>query len=348
VAKVENSPATEPEEKESADSPASDRLRQDGILTAPHGSDRLPELEMVSRSMGRGLRPPIVQGYDYLYQLKTGERPFVSPEVNPLLASSPVPLACDKESYALARHAVAAGHLPAADEVRIEDFLAAVEGLYPATRDPIALHLAAGRAPFGERELQLLGVGLRAGGTAGADPATGAPLPVARGVKVQVAFNPQVVGAYRLVGHATATLTGPVASATEVDLTSGNEAGGLFELWLKPAGADPVATVTLSWKDPKNGAQRRVVSKVGRGQFAASFAESAAPLQAMALEAEAARALRLHATPGRGLARVVDLANQVQPQLRELPSFGQFVQFVTQAEKVRANPGVGARRATAE
>ena len=75
----------------------------DGILTAPRGSDRLPPLETVNRTLNRGLAPPLVPGYDLLYQLKTGERPFVSPESDPALASSPVPLIRDTSSYLLAR-----------------------------------------------------------------------------------------------------------------------------------------------------------------------------------------------------------------------------------------------------
>ena len=71
----------------------------------PRRADRIGslDLELVSHSLDRGLAPPFVAGYDFVFQLKTGERPFVSPEVNPLLASSPVPLVRDKSSYLLAR-----------------------------------------------------------------------------------------------------------------------------------------------------------------------------------------------------------------------------------------------------
>ena len=201
-------------------------------------------------------------GYDLLYQLKTGERPFVSPEAAPALASSPVPLIRDTSSYLLARESIASGHLPPADEVRIEDFLAAFDNLFPAANAPLVLHLSGGPAPFGEPGMQLLQVGLRAGGSLSPDPATGAPRVVARGATLTVAFNPQVVQAYRLVGHATTTLTGPVAPVTKVDLTAGAELAGLFELWLKPAGGDDVATVELAWNDPAGGAQRHMARRV--------------------------------------------------------------------------------------
>jgi hypothetical protein len=327
---------------------ASPSAEHAGILTAPRGSDRLPPLETVSRTLNRGLAPPLVPGYDLLYQLKTGERPFVAPEADALLASSPIPLVRDSSSYLLARESIARGHLPPADEVRIEDFLAAFDELFPEANAPFVFHLAAGPAPFGESGMKLLQVGLCVGGSLTPDPATGAPRVVARDATLTVAFNPHVVQAYRLVGHASTTLTGPVAAITKVDLTAGTELSGLFELWLKPAGGDDVATAELAWIDPAGGAQRRMSGRVTRSQFAKSFGESAASLQAAALAAETARSLRSHAAPGRGLTRVLDLASQVQPDLRSQQSFGQLLQLVAQAGKVRANPGAGARRAAAD
>ena len=299
-------------------------------------------MELISHSLDRGLAPPLVAGYDFVFQLKTGERPFVSPEVNPLLASSPVPLVRDKSSYLLAREAVAAGHLPPADEVRIEDFLAALDNLFPATNQPFALHLLGGPAPFGESGLQLLQVGVRVGGPTVVDPATGVRRLMAQGATLTVTFNPKVVQAYRLVGHATSTLTGPVPSVTRVDLAAGSELSGLFELWLKADGGNDVATVELAWHEPNSSAERHLAGRIARPQFAKSFGGAPASLQAVALAAEIARVLRSHTAPGRGLDRVLDLAAEVKPQLRQEPSFGELLQLAAQAEKVRANPGAGA------
>jgi hypothetical protein len=350
LAAGDRSTATETAEQPGIeDASATGSPRRDGILAAPSGSDRLPRLEMVNYSLSRGLAPPIAAGYDFLFQLKTGERPFVSPEVDPLLASSPVPLVRDQSSYLAAREAIGAGHLPAAEEVRIEDFLAAMDGLFPVTNQPLALHTAAGPAPFGEAGMQLLQVGLRTGGPTVVDPATGLPRVLAHGATLTVKFNPKVVQAYRLVGHGTTTLTGPVAAVTQVDLVAGIELAGLFEMWLKPDGGNDVATIDLAWHDANNSgnsAQRHMAARVVRSQFAGSFAEAPASLQAVALAAETARLLRSHAAPGRGLGRVLDLAGQVKPQLRSQPSFAELVQLVTAAEKARPNPGP-ARRAAA-
>jgi hypothetical protein len=238
--------------------------------------------------------------------------------------------------------------LPPADEVRIEDFLAALDNLFPATNQPFALHMVGGPAPFGESGLQLLQVGLRVGGPTVVDPATGLRRTMAQGATLTVTFNPKVVQAYRLVGHATSTLTGPVPSVTRVDLAAGSELSGLFELWLKTDGGNDVASLELAWHEPNSSAERHLAGRIARPQFAKSFGDAPASLQAVALAAETARVLRSHAAPGRGLGRVLDLAAEVKPQLRQEPSFGELVQLAAQAEKVRANPGAGARRAAAD
>ena len=171
---------------------------------------------------------------------------------------------------------------------------------------------AGGPAPFGESGLQLLQVGLRVGGPAAVDPATGARRLMARGATLTVAFNPKVVQAYRLVGHATTTLTGPtrLGDASRPDGRERTvrpvrvvaEAGrrqrrGDGRL---SAGTTPMAVPSGTW--PRGSAGRNSPSRLPNAP---------ASLQAVALAAETARVLRSHAAPGRGLGRVLDLAAQV-------------------------------------
>jgi Ca-activated chloride channel family protein len=79
------------------------------------------------------------------------------------LQFSRVPLTSDTTSFDQARHVLEAGHLPAPAGVRIEDFLAAVNyGFVPPTRQPLALHVAAGPSPFGQAELGLLQIAVQA------------------------------------------------------------------------------------------------------------------------------------------------------------------------------------------
>ncbi len=173
----------------------------------------------------------------------------------------------------------------------------------------------------------------------------GAPQTVAHSASLKVTFNPQVVHSYRLVGHATTTITGPASAATQVDLHAGAQAAGLFEIWLQPGGGDDVATAELTWHEPAGAGSQKLTQRISRLQFAKSFAESPLSLQAAVIATEAARALRSHSTtPARSLTRVVDLANQANPLLRESESFRQLVALVGQADKLRSS-GATVRRA---
>ncbi len=121
--------------------------------------DRLPALETASLAGDRGLAPPLVASYDLLAQLKSGERSFVSPGAEAQLAWTPIPLGHDTSSYRLVQRAIRAGHLPAPEDVRIEDFLNAQCDHYPPADSPLVIRVAAGPAPLGEPGLKLLQVG---------------------------------------------------------------------------------------------------------------------------------------------------------------------------------------------
>jgi Ca-activated chloride channel family protein len=510
--------------------------RPRNLLFATNGaSDRLPSLESVSQPANRGLAPPLVASYDLLSHLKTGERSFASPSADPQLASSLIPLKHDTSSYRLAQRYVGQGHLPAPEDVRIEDFLAAQCDHFPPTENKLVIRVAAGPSPLGEPGLRLLEVGVQAGRIASAarsatdltiavdtsasmrhgrrlemvraairrlvaeltpadhvtligfsddaelladrlqvdgrrlpgdsadraatdrllaavdhlvpdngtnvgagialagdailraaaepssrrqfvllsdglaelgsddgrqigallrslttagvkfsvldvsgeaetsgplaelaaagegqavraadtdemtvaltDALAGGPQTIAHSASLKVTFNPQVVHSYRLVGHATTTITGPASAATQVDLHAGAQAAGLFEIWLQPGGGDDVATAELTWHEPAGAGSQKLTQRISRLQFAKSFAESPLSLQAAVIASEAARALRSYtATPARSFARVLDLASGANPLLQESDSFRQLVALVGQAEKVRAS-GASIRRA---
>jgi Ca-activated chloride channel homolog len=102
--------------------------------------------------VSHGINPPLVRGYDLLFQLKHGEHPIVSPAADKSLQSIVMPLSFGTASYDLALRGALAGQLPAADEIRVEDFLAAQRyALDPAPFNALALHVAATPAPLGAR-----------------------------------------------------------------------------------------------------------------------------------------------------------------------------------------------------
>lgn len=175
---------------------------------------------------------------------------------------------------------------------------------------------------------------------------------VAAQTSLRVTFNPNVVAAYRLIGHERTTITGPSRVQTEVDLRAGESAGGLFEVWLKPAAGvkgkdDNVATIEVNWQAPGYGKAQHLKQSVARGQFAKSFTASVPSLQVAALAALAAETMRgsTFAPASRSLSHVIELSRQLSPTLQGQPSVRELTDFIQQAEKVRLHGALLRRNA---
>lgn len=133
------------------------KRRSQAALGSAGQLEPLPELDAFETSLARGVLPPRVRGYDLLFQLKHGEHPFVSPSADARLASSNAPFTFATASYDRAAQRLKAGVLPAADEVRVEDFLAAQRFALPtAPSAGLALHGAGSPAPLGQNGLHVL------------------------------------------------------------------------------------------------------------------------------------------------------------------------------------------------
>ena len=138
--------------------------RSQAALGAAGDFKQLPALDAWDGLQVHGVAPPIVRGYDLLFQLKHGEHPFVSPAAHPTLLTSTVPLTFRTTSYDLALRALAGGTMPSADEIRVEDFLAAQNlALPPAPVDDVTLHAAASPSPVGGAGLYLVQLTVQAG-----------------------------------------------------------------------------------------------------------------------------------------------------------------------------------------
>jgi Ca-activated chloride channel family protein len=131
-------------------------------------SDSQYELQTVAGLTPRGLEPPRTKGYDLLSLLRTGIHPFVSPEASGALTECQAPLVTQTDSYLRAWTMLAQGRLPEAEQVRVEEFLAAIDyNLPPPTEQSLGIRTAAGPSPFGEEDMSLLQVGVQARGTSG-------------------------------------------------------------------------------------------------------------------------------------------------------------------------------------
>lgn len=143
---------------------AESRARTQAALGAGGELARLPRLDVLELPSQRGVTPPRLRGYDLLFQLRHGEHPFVSPGAHEELATSRLPLTFDTASYDAAARAIRGGQMPGADELRVEDFLAAQDYVLPkAPSDSLALHAAVARSPLGADGLHALQILVKAG-----------------------------------------------------------------------------------------------------------------------------------------------------------------------------------------
>ena len=174
---------------------------------------------------------------------------------------------------------------------------------------------------------------------------------VARAARLQITFNPKSVLEFRLAGHESGDWGGLLPGPLEADFHEGQTATALFEVRLAPNGPNDLASVDLTWyaadgaKTLAGKTAQTVRTTVERKDFAASLTSSAPSLQEAAVVAYMAEVLR-HSpfifqrypkpTMPAALFRAVELAGQVESQLRRLPSFQEFAALIRQ--EMKAHP----------
>jgi hypothetical protein len=157
---------------------------------------------------------------------------------------------------------------------------------------------------------------------------------VADYTSLRVKFNPDVVQAYRLIGHETTTAGGLLPATVESTLLGAEAATVLYEVWLYPDGPGPVANVEVRWRNAADHEMPAIMYYVSRFEFKPSFAEAPLSLQAAAIAAEAAEVLRQSpfASPrNRDLSGVLARAEEVNPRLKERASYQRFLRVLRQA-----------------
>jgi len=163
---------------------------------------------------------------------------------------------------------------------------------------------------------------------------------VAAGVSIKVAFNPEAIESYRLIGFNPSAAGGLISGPLEGDLRSGEAATALYEVELKPDGAATVATVEVTWHEPGTEEVHRLKQPIGRLQFAPSWVESPLSLQLAALAAETAETLRgsyFIPAGGRPLDQVAELADRVNAALQESESFQELQEILAMARSLRSS-----------
>jgi Ca-activated chloride channel family protein len=124
---------------------------------------------------------------------------------------------------------------------------------------------------------------------------TGTLQVIARDVKIQVDFNPDVVERYRLIGYENCDVADDQFRDDKVAggaIGSGHTVTALYELKLKDDATGDLGTVFVRYKDPDNFAVSEVVERINRYVFRSSFASATSDFQLAAAAAEFAEILR--------------------------------------------------------
>jgi len=161
---------------------------------------------------------------------------------------------------------------------------------------------------------------------------------IARDARLELHFNPEAVAAYRLVGHEANALADLMPAALEAELSAGESAAALVELWFQPGDADDLGYAELTWNDPAGGPAQRARQRLSRLQFAPSLAEAPVPLVQAALAAEVGEVLRgsegalrqagVRPAAQRGLTGILEVAERANPQLRRQADVQRLLQIV--------------------
>jgi Ca-activated chloride channel family protein len=120
---------------------------------------------------------------------------------------------------------------------------------------------------------------------------------IARDVKIQVDFNPQVVSRYRLLGYENRDVADEDFRNDAVDageIGPGHSVTALYELKMRSEGAalEPAMTVYVRYEDPDSGEVTEVNRSLAPADFAPRFKDASARFQLDAVVAEYAEILR--------------------------------------------------------
>jgi hypothetical protein len=195
------------------------------------------------------------------------DKPFLKADQNPISRFS---AAMNTASYANVRRYLNQNQLPPRDAVRIEAMVNYFSYNYPrpAGNHPFGASIEAAAAPWNPLH-RLVRIGIKARGEDSRLPAGNT---VAKDVKLEIEFNPAVVGEYRLIDDGSPALSTPASSRDSKDAGSveaGQTLTALYEIVPKASksASTRALTVNISYKAPNGDAARQLAFPlVDRGQ----------------------------------------------------------------------------------
>ena len=178
---------------------------------------------------------------------------------------------------------------------------------------------------------------------------TGTLLTIAAETKAQVAFNPEVVARYRLIGYENRDIADEDFRNDAVDageIGAGHAVTALYEIDLQPhvvAGPgwhDWVALLTLRWGSVARGEMVERKRQVTGEDFAVSWDAASTSLRWSALVARLGEQLKgVYGSPGLPLEVLREETERLSPDLFDDPDFVDFRALVAKAAALSAPPG---------
>jgi hypothetical protein len=140
-------------------------MRWGALGYAPVASAALPELTALTAPVAQGMGAPLVRGCDREFLYSRGVQPPTLTGYDPAALGLDVPLAIGTDSVAQVRRLAAAGRLPSPEQVRVEDFIAAVQPQFGVSAEPgtVAIRTAGGPSVFNRSEAGLLQIRVQSG-----------------------------------------------------------------------------------------------------------------------------------------------------------------------------------------
>jgi len=173
---------------------------------------------------------------------------------------------------------------------------------------------------------------------------TGTLQVIARDAKVQVAFNPDVISRYRLIGYENRDVADEDFRNDRVDageIGVGHSVTALYEVKFHQDAPDHDAalTVYMRWEDPDTGEVAEINRSFARADLSARFEDAAPRFQLTAVVAEYAEVLRDSYWAKDAAITLADVAQDARRVAEYLPGDAdvqEFVQLATGSETLSA------------
>jgi len=161
---------------------------------------------------------------------------------------------------------------------------------------------------------------------------------VARDVKVQVDFHPEVVRSYRLIGYENRDVPDEKFRDDKYDggeIGAGHSVTALYELKLWPDKEGNVATTYVRHKHPDSRAVTEFKSSIATDDFNKSFEDSSKEFRLAGTVAEFAEILRKsYWAQGASLDKVLEHAQKLSREFRDNPDVIELVDLVSKAKQL--------------